>query len=77
MPLTSLLVLVWLYSDEPANRPLLIEYTRGVVWGIIPTVLFFLAVFVSLRKGIPFPGVLGVGFAAWFAGAAVHQYLLR
>jgi hypothetical protein len=29
MPLTSLLVLVWLYSDEPANRPLLIEYTRG------------------------------------------------
>ncbi len=40
MPLISLIVLVWLYSDNPGNYPLLTNYTAGVVWGIIPTAVW-------------------------------------
>jgi uncharacterized membrane protein (GlpM family) len=76
MPLTSLIVLVWLYSDSPDNYRLLTDYTVGVLWGIIPTILFFASVYVCFRKQLPFPLVLSAGFAVWLTGAFVHQWLL-
>ena len=41
MPLTGLLVLLWLYSDNPGNFVLLSDYTKGALWGIGPSILFF------------------------------------
>jgi uncharacterized membrane protein (GlpM family) len=77
MPLTSLLVLVWLYSDNPGNLKLLEQYTGGVLWGIIPTILFFLVAFLCFRREISLPLTLSLSFAVWVAGAIVHQWLLR
>jgi len=77
MPLTSLLVLLWLYSDNPGDSRLMTDYTRGVLWGVIPTVLFFAVALVCFRRQWPLPLVLSVSFAAWLAGAAVHQWLLK
>jgi len=37
MPLTSLLVLLWLYHDNPAARGQLTAYVGGVFFGVIPT----------------------------------------
>lgn len=76
MPLTSLIVLVWLYSASPGNYRLLTDYTTGVLWGIIPTVLFFVAVYICFRKQLPFTLIMSAGFGAWIAGALVHQWLL-
>ena len=77
MPLTSLIVLIWLASDNPGDSRLLGEYTKGVLWGILPTIGFFVAVFLCLRKGIGLPIVLAVAGAIWLGGAMMHQYLLR
>ena len=77
MPLTSLLVLLWLYADNPGDYRLLGDYTRGVLWGIIPTILFFLTASYCLRRGLPFPLVLTSSFCVWLAGAAVHQFFLK
>ena len=77
MPLTSLLVLLWLYSDNPGDFRLMTAYTRGVLWGIIPTILFFAAVYLCFRRQLALPLVLSAGFCVWLAGAAVHQWLLR
>lgn len=76
-PLTSLIVLLWLYSDNPGDYRLMTAYTTGVLWGIIPTVLFFLAAFLCFRRGIPLSAALAAGFGVWLAGALVHQWLLR
>lgn len=76
MPLTSLIVLVWLYSDNPGSFGLLTDYTVGVLWGIIPTILFFAAVYACFRKQLPFYLVMSAGFAVWLAGAFVHQWFL-
>lgn len=40
MPLTSLVVLLWLWSDSGGDSMLLTRYTVGVLWGILPTILF-------------------------------------
>lgn len=77
MPLTSLLVLVWLHSDTPGDLPLLERYTGGVLWGIIPTILFFATAWLCFRSRLPFSATLAVSFTVWLAGAAVHQWLLR
>ena len=77
MPLTSLIVLIWLASDNPGNSRLLGDYTKGVLWGILPTIGFFVAAFLCLRKGIGLPIVLAVAGAVWLGGALLYQYLLR
>lgn len=77
MPLTSLIVLVWLATDNPGESRLLCDYTRGVVWGILPTIGFFVAALLCLRKGIGLPVVLMVAGGVWLGGALLHQYLLR
>lgn len=77
MPLTSLIVLVWLYSDNPADFATIVSYTKGVLWGIIPTVFFFLAIYFCLKRGLPFGGTLAAGFLIWFGGACLHQFVLR
>jgi uncharacterized membrane protein (GlpM family) len=77
MPLTSLLVLLWLWSESPGDYRLMEGYTKGVLWGIIPTILFFVAAFFLFRKQFPLPVVLAASFGVWLAGAAVHQYFLK
>jgi F0F1-type ATP synthase assembly protein I len=78
MPLTSLIVLVWLASDNPADPHLLTDYTRGVLWGILPTICFFAVAFLCLRRGgIGLPVVLALAATVWLGGALLHQFLLR
>ncbi len=77
MPLTSLIVLVWLHADNPGDPGLMAGYTRGVLWGIIPTVLFFAAAYFCFRRQFSLPAALSAGFCLWLAGAAVHQWLVR
>ena len=77
MPLTGLIVLLWLYSDNPANSAVLTDYTKGALWGIIPSTLFFLAAFLCFKKNLPLWLILSISFAIWLTAAAIHQYLLN
>jgi uncharacterized membrane protein (GlpM family) len=77
MPLTGLIVLLWLYNDNPNNSALMIQYTKGALWGIIPSILFFLVAFICFHKHLPLWMVLCASFAVWLAAAFVHQWLLR
>lgn len=76
MPLTGLVVLVWLYQDNPGNFKVMTEYTRGALWGIVPSILFFLVALICFRKQLPLWTVLCASFAVWLLAAFVHQWLL-
>ena len=77
MPLTGLIVLVWLCLDNPDNFNLMTEYTKGALWGIVPSTLFFLVAFVCFRRHLSLWIVLCASFAVWLVAAFVHQWLLR
>ncbi|HIJ52753.1 MAG TPA: DUF3147 family protein [Planctomycetes bacterium] len=77
MPLTSLIVLLWLYLDNPGNFNLMTDYTKGALWGILPTILFFLVAFICFRKHLSLWIVLCAGFAVWLTAAFIHQWLLN
>lgn len=76
MPLTSLLVLVWLHAENPGDTGRLVAYTKGVVWGIGPSVAFFVVALLGFQRNLSLPWTLAASFAVWFAGALAHRWLL-
>ena len=77
MPLTGLIVLVWLRTDNPGNNQLMINYTRGALWGALPSILFFLVAFFCFKHHLSLPTVLLCSFGVWVVGAIIHQWLLN
>jgi len=77
MPLTGLLVLIWLYLDNPGDVKLMTDYTKGALWGIAPSILFFLAAYLCFRRQLPLRVVLCASFAVWLIAAIFHQLLLH
>jgi uncharacterized membrane protein (GlpM family) len=77
MPLTGLLVLIWIYSDNPGDRDLMIGYTRGALFGIVPSILFYLTALACFLRGMSLAGTLSVSFGVWVAGAVIHQMLVK
>jgi uncharacterized membrane protein (GlpM family) len=77
MPLTGLAVLIWLYVENPSDFDRLSRYTQGALWGILPSILFFLVAFWCFRKHLPLWIVLCAGFGVWLAAAVIHQWLLH
>lgn len=76
MPLTSLIVLLWLYSDDPSQTARINAYVQGVLWGIGPTIAFFAALLLCLKRGMAVLPALLTGAVCWAVGAALHRMLL-
>ena len=72
-PTITLIILLWLWSDNPGDFKLMTDYTRGVLWGIIPTVFFFITAFLCFKKQISILPTVAFSFTAWLIAAAVHQ----
>ena len=77
MPLTGLLVMLWIYGDCEGNPVRMSQYTLGAVWGILPSIMFFGSAYVCFRRGLSLGWVLGVSLIVWILAALVHQYFLR
>ena len=76
MPLTGALVLIWTYLENSGNQRVMTKFTNGALWGIVPSICFFLVAFFCFRKQLPLPLTLLLSFSAWALGALVHQRLL-
>jgi uncharacterized membrane protein (GlpM family) len=74
MPLTTLMVLVWLSIDGKEND-VLMNYCKGAVWGILPSLLFFITAYFAFKNQLSFKMVLVWSFSVWFIGAVVHTVL--
>jgi len=77
MPLTGALVLVWVYLENNGHPPTMQAFARGAVWGIVPSMLFFLAALFCLKRNLPLPIILAASFGVWLIGAFVHQWILK
>jgi len=77
MPLTGLIVLIWLYTENPGDDGLMRSYTLGAVWGTLPSVLFFGVALYCFSRQFSLALVLTASFGVWLAGAVVHQMFLK
>ena len=77
MPLTGALVLVWVYLENRGNPNIMLDFTQGAIWGILPSILFFVVAFLCFKKQLSLPIVLCSSFGIWMAAAFVHQWFLK
>lgn len=77
MPLTGALVLVWMYLESGGDAQIMQDFAKGALWGILPSILFFLVAFVCFKKNMPLAMVLITCFGVWMAAAIVHQWMLK
>ncbi len=77
MPLTGALVLVWVYLENEGNPETMQDFAKGALWGILPSILFFLVALLCLNKQFSLPMVLVSSFGVWLVGALVHQWVLK
>jgi uncharacterized membrane protein (GlpM family) len=77
MPLTGALVLVWVYLENRGDPVIMQDFAKGALWGILPSILFFLVALFCFRKQFPLPLVLCSSFGIWIVAAFVHQLLLK
>jgi len=77
MPLTGVLVLVWVHLENKGDPEIMQNFAKGALWGILPTMFFFLTAFFCFKKNFPLPMVLVCGFGVWLAAALIHQWALK
>lgn len=74
LPLTSLLAMLWLWS-ETQDTEKIAEFSLGIFWLVLPSLVLFLALPFLLRRGIPFaPSMLvsvGLTVGSYFVMLAV------
>lgn len=77
MPLTGALVLIWVYLENKGDSEVMQGFARGALWGILPSILFFLVALFCFKKEFSLAIVLVSSFTAWLAAATVHQWILK
>lgn len=77
MPLTGALVMVWVYLETGGNPETMRHFTKGALWGILPSIIFFLVAFLCFRRQLSLPVTLLSSFLAWCFAALIHQLAVR
>ena len=77
MPLTGALVLVWMHLENKGDPEIMQDFTKGALWGILPSILFFLVAFFCFKKNLSLPAVLVASFGVWLGAAFIHQLVLK
>ena len=74
MPLTGAIVLVWIHVENKGNPAIMQAFTKGALWGILPSILFFVVALFCFKKQLSLSIVLCLSFGVWLAAAFVHQW---
>jgi uncharacterized membrane protein (GlpM family) len=77
MPLTGALVLAWVYVENNGNPSIMATLSWGALWGLVPSILFFLVAFLCFKRHLSLPMTLLTAFGAWGLAAVAHRLLLK
>lgn len=77
LPLTSILAVTWLYRDTN-DTDQVASLSWSILWVIVPSLVFFVALPVALRSGLGFAasllvacGLTALAYALWLGAARV------
>ena len=75
LPLTSLLVLAWLYADTRDTLQVA-DLSMGIFWFVLGSLPFFLVLAFGLRQGWRVEVAFAAAIVTGFAGVSLVQWLL-
>ena len=70
-PLTLWIV----YAAEKGDRVAVTDFTNGLFGGIVATLVFVAALWLSAKAGLSLVGMLAVSYSAWAAALGVSYAL--
>jgi uncharacterized membrane protein (GlpM family) len=73
LPWITLLSIGWLAVDRSGIEDV-DRFLVGVLWGVIPTVLFLLIAVLALRLGLPLAVAMAGGCVGWLAYTSLARY---
>jgi hypothetical protein len=76
LPLVSILAMVWLYIDTHDSEKV-IALSKGIMWAIIPSVIFFIALPLILKTGLNFYLSLTASALLMFGAYSAYVFLMR
>lgn len=76
LPLTSILAICWLYADT-RDVEQVAAFSWSVLWVVLPSIVFFVALPLLLRSGLPFVASLALSCAVMALGYAGYVVTLR
>jgi uncharacterized membrane protein (GlpM family) len=76
MPLVTVIILIWIYVENQ-NPSVMKSFVNSVLWGLVPTFLFFVAMAILLKKHLSFPLALVLSYLVWGIGVLVHQLWIK
>ncbi|MDI6800005.1 MAG: DUF3147 family protein [Actinomycetota bacterium] len=76
MPLTGALVFAWVHIENKGDASVMRAFLAGALYGIIPSIIFFLATALCIKKGVSLPATLLLSFSAWLIAAMIHRWFL-
>lgn len=76
LPLTSVMILTWLYLDT-GDSERVAALSTSIFWAVLPSFLFFLSLPWLLRHGVRFAFAMPISCAIMVAGYAGYALLLR
>lgn len=65
MPLGVPLALWIVWAANRGDHGAVTEFSKGLVFGILPTMVFTVAAWLATRAGLKLAAVIGIGYAAW------------
>ena len=76
LPLTSILAMIWLYQDtKDVNK--VIELSTAIFWIVIPSLIFFIAFSMLLKRNISFYPSLVVASIIMIVSYYIYIMILR
>jgi hypothetical protein len=76
LPLTSLLVFVWLYIDAADTRPIA-ALSWSIFWLVLPSLTLFAAMPFFLKRGWTFPPALGLSLLIMVVAYLITAAIVR
>ena len=81
LPLNSFLIILWLYHDtkdlQRKDLQRIIDLSTGILWSLLPTILFFIALPMLLRAEFRFSLSLALALAILFVGYGIYMLAPR
>ena len=76
LPLTSILAMIWLYSDTKDVQKV-IDLSSNIFWAVLPSLIFFLILPILLKNGFKFSIAMVLSAMAMFIAYSIYVILLQ
>ena len=76
LPLTSILAMIWLYTDTKDIHKI-IDLSSNIFWAVLPSLVFFLVLPILLKNGLKFSIAMFISAIIMFIAYSIYIVLLQ